>query len=242
MAKLKGPFQFTGKLGQVVGMKGDNGGNYVRERIIPANPRTAGQNAQRVKMSLAGKLSKEVPQSLIYGMAATPRLRRPAFVSNIVKTAVVTTANNELRAKISPEDVVFSNGNLFVLSTLPEAMINSEGLLVEIPTDVFGGDVAAVVVAALCYDSTKELMGCISAVDNGTSRNITLPLPTGTGSIDVYYIPVVRAEGATNVAYTAALEEITTQNVLTIEAIATLSERGSVEYAKSAYLGNYVNA
>lgn len=242
MGKLKGPFQFTGKLGQVVGMKGDNGGNYVRERVIPANPKTASQNAQRLKMSLAGKLSKEVPQTLLYGMAATPRKRRPAFVSNIVKTAVISTENEKIRARISPEDVVFSTGDLKVLSNAPTASITSNVLSVEIDRQVFDDNVAAVEIAVMCYDTNHEFIGCIALVSNTEQRVATTTLPANTGAVDVYYIPVVRAEGVTYVDYAAALQEVTTTNVLVIEALAMLSERGSVNFAKSLYLGNYQNA
>ena len=55
MARQLGVYQYAGKLGLAVGMKG-KGNNWVREKVKPGNPRTSKQNAQRMKVSIMGKL------------------------------------------------------------------------------------------------------------------------------------------------------------------------------------------
>ena len=56
MAKIDGVIQFSGKLGQVVGMKGRNGRNFMRQRTDAVkNPRSLGQNIQRMILATVGQ-------------------------------------------------------------------------------------------------------------------------------------------------------------------------------------------
>ena len=55
MAEQISIIQVSGKIGNIVGMKG-NGKNYAREKKTPKNPRTQKQTAQRMKVSIMGKL------------------------------------------------------------------------------------------------------------------------------------------------------------------------------------------
>ena len=55
MAEQISIIQVSGKIGNIVGMKG-NGKNYVREKKTPKNPRTQKQTAQRMKVAIIGKL------------------------------------------------------------------------------------------------------------------------------------------------------------------------------------------
>ncbi len=55
MAKINGVIQFTGKLGQVVGMKGRNGRNFMRQRTNEVkNPRSQAQCIQRMILATVG--------------------------------------------------------------------------------------------------------------------------------------------------------------------------------------------
>ena len=101
-----------GKVGNVV--------YYVRNGVQtmrvynpkPANPKTEGQNAARLKMVLAGRLSKIVPDAAIEGFGGSRQDRRSAFNSNVLTGAVVSGG----RASIAYGDVVFSRGSLGVLN------------------------------------------------------------------------------------------------------------------------------
>jgi hypothetical protein len=55
MAEQISIIQVSGKIGNIVGMKG-NGKNWAREKKDPKNPRTQKQTAQRMKVSIMGKL------------------------------------------------------------------------------------------------------------------------------------------------------------------------------------------
>ncbi len=55
MAEQISIIQVSGKIGNIVGMKG-NGKNWAREKKDPKNPRTQKQTAQRMKVAIIGKL------------------------------------------------------------------------------------------------------------------------------------------------------------------------------------------
>ncbi len=55
MAEQISIIQVSGKLGNIVGMKG-KGANFVRAKVRPGNPRTQKQTAQRMKVAIIGKL------------------------------------------------------------------------------------------------------------------------------------------------------------------------------------------
>lgn len=111
MAKLVGIFQFNGKLGETVGMKGADGKNYVRTLVTPLNPKTALQSDQRAKVNLMGRMSQATPFEVILGMGSTKRMRRAEFNKNIVNVATIDrSVPGTILAKIAPEDVIFSKG------------------------------------------------------------------------------------------------------------------------------------
>lgn len=73
MAKIDGVIQFSGKLGQVVGMKGRNGRNFMRQRTDAVkNPRSMGQNIQRMILATVGQsigYLKEICNNSVEGKA-----------------------------------------------------------------------------------------------------------------------------------------------------------------------------
>lgn len=111
MAKLEGIFQFSGRLGQTVGMKGADGKNYVRTRVTPSNPKSDAQVDQRSKVNLMGRMSQVTPYEVILGMGSTKRMRRNEFNKNLVKVAIIDrSAPGTIVAQIAPADVIFSKG------------------------------------------------------------------------------------------------------------------------------------
>lgn len=111
MAKLVGIFQFNGKLGEAVGMKGADGQNYVRTRVIPLNPKSDLQTDQRAKVNLMGRMSQVTPPEVILGMGDNKRSRRSNFNKNIINVATIDRTNpGTIVAKVAPEDIIFSKG------------------------------------------------------------------------------------------------------------------------------------
>lgn len=111
MAKLVGIFQFNGKLGETVGMKGADGKNYVRTRVTPTNPKTELQTDQRAKVNLMGRMTEVTPPEVILGMGSTKRMRRNMFNKNLLDVATIDrSVPGTIVAKVAPEDVIFSRG------------------------------------------------------------------------------------------------------------------------------------
>lgn len=94
MGKQLGVIQYSGKLGQVVGMKKANGQRYnnVRERVTPSNPQSNAQADQRMKMNVANMMYRAIEpvlsrswQNKTYGQES-----RNFFVSQVLKSGLET--------------------------------------------------------------------------------------------------------------------------------------------------------
>lgn len=89
MAKIYGiNGKLTGKVGNTV--FAIDGGLQVARQYNPivANPRTEAQQSQRLKVNLAGQLSKGIIPSAIEGLNGNRRQRRSALLSNLIKDVV----------------------------------------------------------------------------------------------------------------------------------------------------------
>ena len=94
MGKQLGVIQYSGKLGQVVGMKKANGQRYnnVRERVTPSNPQSNAQADQRMKMNVANMIYRAIEpvlsrswQNKTYGQES-----RNFFMSQVLKSGLET--------------------------------------------------------------------------------------------------------------------------------------------------------
>lgn len=238
MAKQKSTFQFSGKIGTIVGMKGANGESYIREYVKPANPKSTAQTAQRVKMSLAGQLSKLTAQSVIYGMGTTPRKRRPAFVSNIVRRADATTSGGQAIAKINPADLIFSDGVNQPLSLTGATTLESGTFRVAYDRTPFidNDDLATILVVATPFSSDDKVTAVLSGLMVRDSEvDVRILVPAGTVEVAWYYIPIFRAEGVDSTSYQRDVDYVQADH--TIAAVVNISERGSVEWRRSVYVG-----
>ena len=95
---------------------------------VVANPRSLGQREQRSKFSLAGKMSAVTPSSAIVGMAGgNPRSRRADFVSNLVKSAIISGDGVNIIASVAFEKILFSRGSLGVFSAIPSITASWSG-------------------------------------------------------------------------------------------------------------------
>lgn len=235
MAKITGILQFSGKLGQAVGMKGAKGENYARVNVKPANPQTEDQVKQRVKMSLAGQMSKMTPADLIIGLGASKRDRRSAFIANIARNAVNTSdGQGGIMAKINPANVIFSEG---VYTPVENVTVTYDGNAV---TAAFGGTnlpdgVAGYLVIATIADNEGRVRQIDGDMITDTHRTAVI---NGAGaSANVYYVPVVRNAGTDNATYEHAVTRLNADN--NYSTAAKLSSKGSLSYAASAFDNNY---
>lgn len=237
MGKIRGIFQFTGKIGEAVGMKGDNGENYGRVRVRTiANPNTEGQQVTRTIASLAGKISAITPADVIKGMnGANKRQRRSRFMQNIMKkaTTVRDVATGAYQAIIDPEKIILSEGQLMDLPTLTKSIASG---VVTIAHTAWPEDLAALII--VCYGATQDdaYVECKHTVILPTDVSpATINMSKETVSATVYAIPVSRAEGASNTSYESALEALETNREFAVTS--TSSARSALGYNQSSYEG-----
>lgn len=119
MARIQGIIGTgSGRLGQAVLSKGDNGQTVARTyQDQVRNPRTVEQRKQRAKMNLAGQLSKLTPASALTGMyRGNGRGARAAFVHNVIDACTVSdNGAGESIATIIPAKLTFAQGNLSLM-------------------------------------------------------------------------------------------------------------------------------
>lgn len=77
MGKINSVIEFTGRTGNLVGVKGQNGQVYLRKHVRKIhNDNSEQQVVARAKMALAGNLSKLIKAELLYGMPGNGRRMR----------------------------------------------------------------------------------------------------------------------------------------------------------------------
>lgn len=121
--------QFRGKVGGVV-FSVSNGEQVAKAyQPVVANPRTSSQLRQRAKMNLAGKISAIVRRDAINALGENNRMRRAAFLSNLMRNSAVVASGNDFAATIDPRLIVFSKGSSVPVVTLA-ATLNGSALTI----------------------------------------------------------------------------------------------------------------
>ena len=231
MSKQISALQVSGKVGEVVGMKGFNGENYMRIAKKPSNPNTPKQVQQRSKLVLAGLMSKMTPSELLIGMSSTKRLRRSRYTSAIIRNAIIgTNAKGDVVANLDPTKLVFSEGRFVEVSGLTPTY-NGTALSVAY-TGTLPEDMASILVIGVIAKN-----GEYRVVDGDLiTKDHTTAVINGTGdTANVYYVPIMRAAGASNVAYANAVAQLATTNDYSVAAEA--SQAGILDYAASLFGG-----
>lgn len=237
MAKIVGIFQFNGKLGDAVGMKGEDGLNYARVRVREiANPNTKGQQEARTAVSLAGKISSLTPREIISGLnASSNRKRRSQFTKNIILNAdVQQTISGETVAKIDPNKVILSQGRSVDLPTLTATMNGS--IVTVTPSNWPTNNLDAVIVVAYGIDATSNYIDCqYATILKGETTPTTIALNKSVVDSILYAIPVVRNEKAGDTTYQEALEALEDNRDFAVTSSGTASS--ALTYEQSSYIG-----
>lgn len=237
MAKIKGIFQFNGKIGEAVGMKGDDGLNYARVRVRKiANPNTEAQQNTRTIASLAGKISSITSSEIIRGMkGSNKRQRRSSFTKNIMLKAktVKDITTGETTASLNPADLLLAEGQTMALPTLTPTLASG---IVSVAHAAWPADLAAVVLVA--YGATKDdnYVECRHVVVLPSDQSpATIGMSKNIEAATVYAIPVSRAEGASRTSYESALEALETDRDFAVTSNA--SSASALGYNKSEFVG-----
>lgn len=166
---------------------------------IVANPRTDAQLMQRAKMNLAGQISKLVGYELLNSMSMPYKGKnRTMFVRNIVNKAESDMVGKDAVAKIAPESIIFSRGNITPVAAAGNPIVSASNVSVELtPASGIEENTYGERVVVLVYESAEAQvpMGAFSGeslIDPADVTDIDVPIPFGmrTGNIlAVYRVP-----------------------------------------------------
>lgn len=236
----------SGKIGNLV-YAVTNGIQIARVyQPVISNPKTAGQNLQRAKGNLAGRMSSFVPRTVIMGMGINNRVRRGEFLRNILKNADATYVNGTYEAKINPALVLFSKGAVTLPITLTSITATSHNVAIVltgvadtiITPEVYASRLVRLV--AMVYDQTTNNLVEVSTKlatmpTQGSTATTNMAIAhTGGYEVFVYAIPMSTEDGS------AASIDTSVVSLDDDEIAASLSVNGNAvvfDYGKSVYLG-----
>lgn len=206
MAKVAGLIgSASGKVGNIVYVV-TNGIQVARVyQPVVSNPKSNLQLIQRTKGNLAGRVSSFIPRTAIIGLGENNRMRRGAFLRNMLKSAQVTQIGNDYTAKIADEDVMFSVGTTPLLMYSVQRSASQHTLSITLSgnavIDAKVYDACATRIVALIYDEGRqELIECVTAMavkpEQGGTAVTTIPISTAQGFVAaVYLIPMSTNDG-----------------------------------------------
>lgn len=213
---------------------------------VVSNPKTTGQNLQRAKGNLAGRMSSFVPRSAIFGLGHNARVRRSEFLRNILKEADASYDEGQYVAKINPAKVLFSKGAVVLPVTLTSITASEHSVAVVlngvadtvIAPETYASRLVRLVVMVYSANSS-DLMEVSTKMatmpEQGATATTTIAVST-TGSYDVYVyaIPMSTEDG------TAASVDTSVVGLDDNDIAASLSVNGKAvafSYGKSLLLG-----
>lgn len=176
MAKQYGVIQYTGKLGQTVGMKNGfktSSGNFTRAYVEdPANPQTAGQMSQRIRMLPAVLFRRQIQDVIARAWEGTdyggPSIRK--FMRYALKEPIENIPQIDKDSVIPvPGKYLVSKGSLGVISVTK----GTQGLLTNIPapsatTTTIGNLSASLINGGMIQDGDQVtiVLALVSSPDN----------------------------------------------------------------------------
>lgn len=213
---------------------------------VISNPKTAGQNLQRAKGNLAGRMSSFVPRTAIKGLGNNNRVRRGEFLRNILKNADSQYVDGTYEAKINPALVLFSKGAVTLPVTLSSITATSNTVAVVlsgvadtiITPEVYASRLVRLV--AMVYEqSTNNLVEVSTKLAampaQGATATTSISVShTGGYDVFVYAIPMSTEDGS------AAVVDSTVVSLDDDEIAASLSVNGNAvvfAYGKSVLIG-----
>lgn len=247
MAKVVGLVgSARGKIGNIV-YAVTNGIQTARVyQPVVTNPKTAGQNMQRAKGNLAGRISSFVPRTAIKGLGINNRIRRGEFLRNILKNADARYVDGVYEAKINPALVLFSKGAVTLPVTLSSITATSHSVAVVlsgvadtiITPEVYASRLVRLV--AMVYEqSTNDLVEISTKLatmpTQGSTATTNMAIAHAGGyDVFVYAIPMTTEDGS------AATIDTSVVSLDDDEIAASLSVNGNAvvfAYGKSVYIG-----
>lgn len=211
-----------------------------------SNPKSTGQNLQRAKGNLAGRISSFVPRTAIVGLGVNNRMRRSEFLRNILKNADAQNVEGIYEAKINPALMLFSKGAVILPVTLSSITATSHNVAIvltgnadtAIAPEVYASRLVRLV--AMVYDQTTNELVEVSTklatmpTQGATATSNMQVAHAGGYDVFVYAIPMSTEDGS------AASIDTSVVSLDDDEIAASLSVNGNAvvfNYGKSVYMG-----
>ena len=238
MGKISSVIEFTGRTGNLVGAKGQNG-RYILRAHQPQvkNANSPAQMETRAKMALAGSLSKLIKAEIIYGMSGSGnRGRRQRWMREIIKRMTTTPVDGGVRAVLAPSDLILSEGGVSAGVIIGEVTIADGSVKTSV---TFGDDIDRVVVVALYADSRSGGFLAANTTVAVESGALEIPFPKEEFLVvNLYAIPIRESSQLSGVSYSSEVgaqgEEASSYSS---EAIAY--NAGRYEWMRSEYVGSF---
>lgn len=238
MGTFSSVIEFTGRTGNLVGAKGQDGKVIIRKHQPHVrNANSEEQMAVRAKMALAGSLSKLIKADIIYGMSGSGnRGRRQRWMHEIMKRMTTTSTNGTIQVVLAPSDLILSEGGFSAGVTIGAVTI-AEGNIKTSPT--FPDSIDRVVFVALYADSRSGGFLAAQSTVVSESGEVTIPFPDEEFHVvNLYAIPIKISSQFSGVSYTgevAALGEETSS----YSSEAKSYNAGRYEWMRSEYVGSF---
>lgn len=206
MGKINSVIEFTGRTGNLVGVKGQNGQVYLRKHVRKIhNDNSEQQVVARAKMALAGNLSKLIKAELLYGMPGNGRrMRRQRWMTEILRRMTTTTVDGTVKAILAPSDMILSEGRYSFGVKVENAAIAEEQLTMSI---TLPDNVEKLLVVAIYADSVSSNFNVVGSAMAESSGSFSMPLPDASyHSANLYVIPIANKTEPSGVTYGGDVE------------------------------------
>lgn len=243
--------KFRGKVGATVFRTEAGIGQIASEyNPNPKNPRTLMQTKQRSKMNLAGLISSMTPASALYGLDTKRRFSRSAFVSNIIKQAVISgsgTTESPIKAEIAPEKIIFSKGEVCNVTDVNGQLFSNSATFRGTFGNTGNKAVAVMAIAMASKNGVLKEIGFavepivvyneVTAVDVKLSDDYQHIASDNTKHVDLYYVPILETAGVNSAMFDVDVDWANSSyGVAVLTSVAALKA-----YGKSVYVGSIVS-
>lgn len=235
-----GAITFEGKLGNIVGIRGKNGKTHVRLFVKPSNPQTEKQIKARVRMTIAGQLSKITPASALVGFKGSKSERRTKFMRNIIlnSSADINPGGGGYHATLPPTSLKFSEGQVYPMEVKAEKTSDViPGVKVTLAenekTRLTNDGIESIAIVFVwsdiddVYRSVKIKTQLVDVMDTTGVTDTNL-----NNKVNIYTIPIAPSASGNRAKYVAAVERIDSEGY---SAVAELLMDDSISLGESNY-------
>lgn len=229
----------AGKAGSMVFSKGPDGSTIMRAyQPQVANPRTEGQQDQRAKVVLAGKVSKITPAECLTGLSKGSTLKnRSAYTAKLINAAIVTEVEGKKVASVLPQRVVFSEGLTPMAATLGNVTLAAATVTIALSGVIADGRNGARFIAMVLDPAVDDYYRACAFTDvvfteSMTSAVINLPFSLVSEQAVLLYVCPFRLSTSTRKTKSAGVWLDTS-----IKAELSLASAVSADFGQSIYKG-----